>query len=169
MSSSRCIPSSQSCRDSEARPAQPSLCPLGQVWCGQSCRTSCARGPQCPPAEDVSSLGYSNCQTEDHCPANSSCCRDLQAFSQCLPAALSADRQLEEVCARAPSDLADLTGSDCTGDPGLCSPGSLCCEGRCHGLPSINITLSSDCLPGRLRSVKRSFRHWPTQARLVRL
>ena len=31
MSSSQCIPSTMSCRDSEVKPPNPSLCPLGQV------------------------------------------------------------------------------------------------------------------------------------------
>ena len=155
MSSSRCIPSSMSCKDSEVRPdgAQgeaPSVCPLGLVWCGQSCQRSCG-GPKCPAAEEVPSLGYSTCQTEDHCPGNSSCCRDAEKFSQCVPSTVSGDQLLEEVCTQAPPDLAELTGIDCTGDPGLCPARSLCCRGVCHGLPGLNTTLSSDCLPGRLR------------------
>ena len=154
MSSSRCISSSMSCLDSEVRPGQAggeaAVCPLGLVWCGQSCQTSCP-GLQCPPAEEVTSLGFSTCQTEDHCPGNSSCCRDKESFRQCVPSTVSGDQLLEEVCSRAPPDLADLTGIDCTGDPGLCPPSSLCCRGQCHGLPDLNTTLSSDCLPGRLR------------------
>ena len=151
MRSSQCIPSSQSCADSEARP-QAGLCPLGEVWCGrsQSCRLSCG-GPQCPASQDLPSLGFSTCQTETHCPGNSSCCRDDGNFTQCLPSTRDGEAQLEAVCSLAPPDLALLAGTDCRGEAGLCGPGSLCCGGQCHGLPGLNTTLSSDCPPGRLR------------------
>ena len=156
MRNSRCIPSTQSCADSQSRPGEApggsGLCPLGEVWCGhsQSCRRSCG-GPQCPASQDLPSLGFSTCQTESHCPGNSSCCRDAGNFSQCLPSSLPGEAQLEAVCSSAPPDLAELVGTDCRGEAGLCGPGSLCCGGQCHGLPGLNATLSSDCPPGRLR------------------
>ena len=156
MRSSQCIPSSQSCADSQARPGEApavaGLCPLGEVWCGhsQSCRRSCG-GPQCPASQDLPSLGFSTCQTETHCAGNSSCCRDAGNFTQCLPSSLEGKDQLEAVCASAPSDLAQLAGTDCRGEPWLCGPGSLCCGGQCHGLPGLDMTLSSECPPGRLR------------------
>ena len=105
----------------------------------------------CPASQELPSLGFSTCQTENHCPANSSCCRDAANFTQCFPSRLPGEAQLEAVCSRAPPDLALLAGTSCRGEAGLCGPGALCCEGECLGLPALNSTLSSDCPPGRLR------------------
>ena len=107
----------------------------------------------CPPPETVQSNGFSSCQISSHCPGNASCCPDSGGARQCLVnynTTLSVDAQLESVCAAVPLDLAKLAGSDCSQDPAVCSMGSVCCDGLCHGLPTQNETLFDSCIPGTL-------------------
>ena len=57
---------------------------------------------------------------------------------------------LPSVCSTAPEDLSVLAGWECSQEAGVCGPGAVCCEGVCHGLPTLNQTLSDQCPAGRL-------------------
>ena len=147
MASEKCVSASEPCGESGAK-----LCPLGTVWCGDMCQATCENTDTCPPHDQVPGVGHSTCQVPQHCPDGYSCCVASDKFRQCVSTANNVTKispMLDSVCTTAPDDLAELAGGQCDIDPGVCGPGGVCCDGLCHGLPSLNVTLSIDCPVGR--------------------
>lgn len=143
-------------------------CPDSQVYCmardtcvphNSPCEQDTGRPrpelhhARCPASEFIVSVGQSLCQVASHCPANTSCCHDSMGYKQCVTSGTndslpSTSVLATGVCDTVPQDLVTIAGSDCSLDPGQCGRGAICCDGVCHGLPSLNQTLTSDCPPG---------------------
>ena len=112
----------------------------------------------CADPDQISALynlpPFSSCQLSSHCPSSHICCPNSDGRRHCFssntssPLTTAQTLQLETTCRQIPGDLQESAGADCSAHPSVCSGGAVCCQGVCHGLPSMATITTDGCLPG---------------------
>ena len=156
-----------------------SFCPEGTVYCMMSAKCQEPSQPcksksqevreQCPRERKLDSglVGFSTCQVSSHCPPDHSCCpfssadeaggRSRLTGFHCFPHNSTKDppdpqTQLERSCSLSSPSLTLTAGGICSVDRSACSPGAICCDGKCRGIPSSATVLQTlqpgVCSPG---------------------
>lgn len=157
-----------------------SLCPEGTVYCMMSAKCQEPSQPckskaqevreQCPEESRLEAgsqlVGFSTCQVSSHCPPHHSCCpfssagdggRTRLTGFHCSPHNSTKTppdprTQLDRSCSLSSPSLTLTAGGVCSVDPSACSPGAICCDGKCRGIPSFATVLQTlqpgVCSPG---------------------